>query len=154
MRYATDAAPAPRTADETLRFMQRLWHLAHALQVRSRRMIRRLGVTAPQRFVLRIIAQTPGIGPREIALTLGLHPSTLTGVLARLERDRLIDRRADPDDGRRARIWLTRAGQKIAREQRGTVEAAVRRALGRAERAMIEHTEHLIRLLIAELERA
>jgi MarR family transcriptional regulator, organic hydroperoxide resistance regulator len=133
--------------------MQGLLHLAHALQVRSRRMMQKLGVTAPQRIAVRVIGQTPGISPREIATALGLHPSTLTGVLARLERNKLIDRRADPRDGRRAQLWLTRAGREIDREQRGTVEAAVRRALGRADRAAIERTEHMIRLLIAELER-
>jgi DNA-binding MarR family transcriptional regulator len=133
--------------------MQRLLHLAHALQVRSRRMMRTLGVTAPQRVVMRVIGRTPGIGPREIATTLGLHPSTLTGVLSRLERDGLIDRRADPADGRRSRIWLTRSGRRIDRERKSTVEAAVRRALRRADPTMIEQTDHMIRLLIAELER-
>ena len=153
MRLTPDAAPSPGSTGETLSFIQGLLHLAHALQVKSRRMMLKLGVTAPQRIVVRVIGQTPGISPREIATVLKLHPSTLTGVLARLERDNLIDRRVDPRDGRRAQLRLTRAGRKIDREQRGTVEAAVRRALGRADRATIERTEHMLRLLIAELER-
>jgi DNA-binding MarR family transcriptional regulator len=153
MRLATDAASSPRPIGETLRFMQRLWHLAHALQVTSRRMMRKLGVTGPQRLVIRVIGQAPGMCPREIATTLGLHPSTLTGVLARLARDGMIERRADPKDRRRVQIWLTPAGRKADRERRGTVEAAVRRALARAEGGTIEKTEEMIRLLIAELER-
>lgn len=116
-------------------------------------MMRKLGVTGPQRLVVRVIGQSPGIAPRELATTLGLHPSTLTGVLSRLGRDGLIDRRPDPEDGRRSRIWLTPAGQKVDRERRGTAEAAVRRALARADRATIEHTEQMIGLLIEELER-
>jgi DNA-binding MarR family transcriptional regulator len=155
MRVARRTTQSPRlSGSDSLHFMQRLWHLAHALQVRSRRMMRKIGVTAPQRFVVRVIARSPGISPREIAATLGLHPSTLTGVLARLERAGLIDRRADPADGRRARIWLTAGGRKIERERRGTVEAAVAGALARADRVTIEHTERLIGLLIAELEGA
>ena len=31
-----------------------------------------------------------------------VHPSTLTGILKRLERQGLVERRADPRDGRRA----------------------------------------------------
>jgi DNA-binding MarR family transcriptional regulator len=142
-----------RAGGETLRFMQRLWSLAHALQVASRRMMRELGVTGPQRLVVRTIGRTPGISPREVAAALELHPSTLTGVLARLARDGLIDRRPDPEDGRRAQLWLTEAGLRIDREQRGTIEAAVRRALARADRATIERTEQMLRLLIEELER-
>ena len=153
MRLAKDAVQSPRPAGETLQFMQYLWHLAHALQVRSRRMMRKLGITGPQRLVVRVIGQTPGIAPRDLATTLGLHPSTLTGVLARLVRDGLIDRRADPEDGRRSQIWLTAAGKRIDRERRGTVEAAVRRALARADRTTIASTARMIRLLIEELER-
>ncbi len=153
MQLAPDPKTGSRPAGETLRFMQKLWHLAHALQVRSRRMMQVLGVTGPQRLVVRVIGQAPGVGPRELATTLGLHPSTLTGVLSRLERDGLIDRRADPADGRRARIWLTRTGRKIDRERQGTVEAAVRRALARADRGTIEKTERMIQLLIDELGR-
>jgi len=143
-----------RHGSDALQFLQRLLHLTHAIQVRSRRMMHKLGVTSPQRVAVRIIGQVPGISPREIATRLGLHPSTLTGVLARLARDGLIDRRPDPSDGRRSQLWLTRSGRKIDREHRGTVEAAVERALARADRAMVEHTEQMIRLLIAELGRA
>ncbi len=153
MRPAKDAVQGPRPAGETLQFMQGLWHLAHALQVRSRRMMRKLGITGPQRLVVRVIGQTPGIAPRDLATTLGLHPSTLTGVLARLARDGLIDRRADPEDGRRSQIWLTAAGRRIDRERRGTVEAAVRRARAPGARATIVSTERLLPLLIEDLER-
>ena len=143
-----------RFGSEALQLMRRLLHLAHALQVRSRRMLQDLGVTGPQRLVVRVIGQTPGVSARELATTLGLHPSTLTGVLSRLDRDGLIDRRTDPGDRRRTRISLSHAGRQVDREQRGTAEAAVRRALARADRVTIEATEHMIDLLIEELERA
>jgi DNA-binding MarR family transcriptional regulator len=133
--------------------MQRLWELAHALEVTSRRMLRVLGVTGPQRLVIRVIGQSPDISPGEIASTMGLHPSTLTGVLARLTRQKLVERLPDPADGRRMRYRLTRAGLKIDRERRGTVEAAVRRALARAGDTTVEHTLAMIGILISELDR-
>lgn len=153
MRSSGGDPPHPRPGGETLQFMQRLWHLAHALQVMSRRMMKQLGVTGPQRLVVRVIGQEPDTSAREVAATLGLHPSTLTGVLARLEREGLIERRRDPEDGRRAKLRLTASGRAVDRERRGTVEAAMRRALARADRATIEKTEQMLRLLIEELER-
>ena len=42
----------------TLRFMQQLWKLVHALDVRSKRMAKTLGVTGPQRLVVRILGQS------------------------------------------------------------------------------------------------
>src|SRR5262245_56568189 len=124
-------APKAQPMGETLQFMQRVWELVHALDVRSKRMMQTLGVTGAQRLVIRIVGQSPGQTASEIATTLGKHPSTLTGVLARLEDRGLLVRKADADDRRRARFTLTAAGRKIDALRKGTVEAATRRALAR-----------------------
>ena len=47
--------------------MRRLWELVHALAVRSKRMGRMLGVTGPQRLVIRVVGQTPGATASEIS---------------------------------------------------------------------------------------
>src|SRR5262245_57329782 len=126
---ATSSKPQPM--GETLQFMQCMWDFVHALDVRSKRMMSTIGVTGPQRLVIRLVGQKPGQTASDIASMLGKHPSTLTGVLARLEQRNLISREIDPEDRRRARFTLTSAGKRIDRERRGTVEAATRRALGR-----------------------
>ena len=140
-------------AGETLQFLQGVWELVHALDVRSKRMAQTLGVTGPQRLVIRIVGQKPAQSASEIAQVLGMHPSTLTGVLARLEARGLIDREIDPDDRRRSRFTLTTAGKKIDRERRGTVEAATRRALLRLETPAIDSLLAGIGVLVEELER-
>jgi DNA-binding MarR family transcriptional regulator len=133
--------------------MQRLWDLVHALEVRSRRMARTLGVTGPQRLVIRVLGRAPGSTASSVAGTLGLHPSTLTGILKRLERQGTIERRVDPEDRRRARFRLTARGRRIDRERRGTVEAAVRRALARAEGSTASKAIEMLELLALELAR-
>jgi DNA-binding MarR family transcriptional regulator len=142
----------PKLSSETLQFMQRLWNLVHALDVASKRMARTIGVTGPQRLVLRIVGLEPGIRAASIASTLGMHPSTLTGILARLEHRKLIVRTTDQGDRRRAHFRLSAAGQKANAERKGTVEAAVRRALGRADGQHVP-TLAMLDLLVAELER-
>jgi DNA-binding MarR family transcriptional regulator len=138
---------------ETLQFMQQLWNMVHALEVRSKRMARTLGVTGPQRLVIRIVGQHVLPSARELADTLGLHPSTLTGVLARLEKQKLIQRVKDPRDGRRARFRLTAAGHRVDRERKGTVEAAIRRALGRTPPRAIGNARDVIATVTSELAR-
>lgn len=140
-------------AGETLQFMQRMWDFVHALDVASKRMQQTIGVTGPQRLVIRIVGQRPGQTATEIAVMLGKHPSTLTGVLARLEERDLILREIDPEDRRRARFKLTAAGKRVDRERRGTVEAATRRALGRIPDADIAKALGLVAALVEELER-
>ena len=56
-----------RPGGETLGFMRALWELTHALQVSSKRMARVLGVTGPQRLVIRVVGQSPGITARDLA---------------------------------------------------------------------------------------
>jgi DNA-binding MarR family transcriptional regulator len=143
----------PKPHGETLQFMQRLWTLTHALEVRSKKMAKTLGVTGPQRLVIRLLGQTPGLGARDIAQTLGLHPSTLTGVLARLEKQGMLRREVDGSDRRRAKFELTAAGKRIDKERKGTVEAAVRRALARVNPTVIANTTALLELLVSELAR-
>lgn len=145
--------PRPKPAGETLQFMQRLWETVHALDVRSKWMERNIGITGPQRLVVRIVGQSPSITATEIASTLGMHPSTLTGILSRLEERALIARDVDPEDRRRARFRLTAGGKRIDRERKGTVEAAVRRALTRAGDDAVKETEKFLALLVAELHR-
>lgn len=134
--------------------MQRLWALNHALEVRSKGMGKVLGVTGPQRLVIRMIGQMPSSSARDISSTLGMHPSTLTGILARLEAQKLIARTTDANDRRVARLRLTRSGERIDRERKGTVEAAVRRAMGRADDSVIASAMEMLELLRFELERA
>jgi MarR family transcriptional regulator, organic hydroperoxide resistance regulator len=153
MPSAPDRPGRPQLLGETLQFMQRLWDLVHALEVRSRRMARTLGVTGPQRLVIRLLGRTPGTTAGEVAEILGLHPSTLTGILRRLEKLGMIERKIDPEDRRRVRFRLTARGRRVDRERKGTAEAAARRALGRADAATIDRTVRMLELLTRELSR-
>ena len=67
-----------------LDFMRRLWALDHALQSISKRMETTLGLTGPQRLVIRIVGHSPGISAGKLAELMHVHHSTLTGVLGRL----------------------------------------------------------------------
>jgi DNA-binding MarR family transcriptional regulator len=90
----------------------------------------RLGVTGPERMILRLVGRSPGVAAGELARILRVHPSTLTGPLKRLVRRGLLVRRVDGADARRALFTLTARGETIDRMRRGTVEAAIRGALG------------------------
>jgi DNA-binding MarR family transcriptional regulator len=138
---------------KTLSFMQRLWGLAHALQAKSKRMESALGITGPQRLAIRMIGRSPGITPGELATTLRMHPSTLTGILKRLEERGVVVREEDRDDGRRMRLRLRAAGRTLDQEHAGTVEAAVRRALAQLDPDHVRIAQDVLTKLAEELER-
>ncbi len=112
-----------------LELMRVVWALDHALQRTSKRMDATVGITTPQRLVIRLLGRFPGAPAGLLAAILHLHPSTVTGILERLRRRALITRRADPRDRRRALFGLTAKGRALdtaTEGAEGTVEAAVR----------------------------
>jgi DNA-binding MarR family transcriptional regulator len=133
--------------------MRILWALDHALQRRSKRMQATLGVTGPQRFVIRFVGRFPGISAGQLAEILHVHPSTLTGILKRLEHQRLISRRSDPRDRRRSFLGLTAKGRGLDVESEGTVEAAVRAIFSVLPQRKIGTTADVLRELADSLNR-
>jgi MarR family transcriptional regulator, organic hydroperoxide resistance regulator len=134
-----------------LDFMRLLWALDHALQSASKRMESSFGMTGPQRLVMRIVGRFPGIAAGRVAEILHVHPSTLTGILKRLESRGLLQRRADPRDARRALFILTPKGRKLDTVRTGIVEQAVRRVLAK-DPGKVEAAQEVLHALSEELD--
>ena len=141
---------SPR-ADKVLEFMRVIWALDHAMQERSKAMGAQLGMTSPQRLALRLIDQRPGITSGEVAELLHLDPSTLTGVLQRLEDAQMVTRARDKADGRRAQLRITREGSALLGQHQHTVESVVRLALGAEKEKAIRKASGVIERLTAAL---
>jgi MarR family transcriptional regulator, organic hydroperoxide resistance regulator len=147
------SAVIARRLGRVLEFMRVLWAVDHALQSTSKWMEVRLGITGPQRLVIRMIGCFPGISAGALANLLHVHPSTLTGVLRRLSDRGAIRRSADPYDSRRALFWLTARGRRVDRLRSGTVEAAITRALGRASMRNVAAARGMLSRVAFELDR-
>jgi DNA-binding MarR family transcriptional regulator len=117
--------------DPGLDFLRLLWSIEHGLQRMSKRMESELGITGPQRLVLRIVGQFPGLSAGALAHIVRLHPSTITGILQRLIARGLLERQRDPGDGRRARLRLNPRALVYTRNSPGTVEKTVTQVLTR-----------------------
>jgi MarR family transcriptional regulator, organic hydroperoxide resistance regulator len=156
---ANDEAGEPSSADtakspplgEVLEFMRLLWAVDHGLQSTSKRMESTLGLTGPQRLVLRLVGRFPGITAGRLAQIMHVHPSTLTGVLKRMEKRGLLERKSDPLDGRKALFALTESGRTMDIPTTGTVEAAVQRALSRVSNARLVGAQDVLMALAEEL---
>ncbi len=141
-----------RRLGSVLEFMRLLWAVHHRMQSVSKRMERELGVTGPQRLVVRIVGRRPGISAREIASTLHMHPSTLTGVLRRMEERNLLVRESHPNDARRAQFSLTALGRRLDHPGTGLVENAVRKTLRHLDQGEVQTVARALTLLAEKLE--
>ena len=138
---------------DVLEFMRVLWAVDHGLQSTSKRMETNLGVTGPQRLVIRIVARFPGIAAGQLARILHVHPSTLTGILKRLEQRGIVTRQSDPADARRALLHLSARGRELDLMKTGTVEAGVRRGLSRIAPEKVRIAREVLAILGEELTR-
>ena len=145
-----DGAPS---LGDVLDFMRLIWALDHGLQSLSKRMQASIGLTGPQRVTLRVLGRFPGLSAGELARILLVHPSTLTGVLQRLEARELVKRTPDAADGRRASLTLTAKGRRLDVPARGTVESVVGHVVGCFRRDQVHLTSRVLAALAQELRK-
>lgn len=145
-RGAVEAAPDP-----VLEFIRTMWSVDHELQRVSKRMVGRIGLTAPQRLAVRFIGRHPGLTFGALADLLHLHPGTVTGIVKRLEAAGLAARTRNTEDTRRVHLSLTPKGRVLDRQRRGTVEAAVRRTAAAVSPAELDTAAHVMSLLARHL---
>ncbi len=138
-------------ADSVLLFLREVWALDHALQTRSKAMGRTLGITGPQRLVLRLVQAAGACSAGDLAAQLHLHPSTLTGVLQRLETGGYLSRAVDSHDGRRAVLRVTTAGTRMLRRRGPAIEEALRVALQKESPRDVQTTTELLHRLAEAL---
>jgi MarR family transcriptional regulator, organic hydroperoxide resistance regulator len=127
-----------------LEFLRLLWAIDHALQQHSRRMTRELGVTGVQRLAIRVLGRYPELTLGQLAGLLHLHPSTVTGIVQRLQRGGFVLRRIDRSDRRRSRLLLTARGRAIDGRRGGSVEAELEAALQKIEPSALVTAEEVL----------
>ena len=140
-----------RPVDPVLEFIRLMWSVDHELQRVSKRMVTRMGLTAPQRLALRFIGIRPDLTPGALADLLHVHPGTVTGFVRQLEELGLIRIRRSDEDTRRLHLQLTPRGRVVNRRRSGTVESAVRRVVGRLTKSELRHASDTMRRLAEEL---
>ena len=81
--------------------------------------VSKFGITTTQFFLLIALYEEEGITISNLAQKVALDKATLTGLLDRLERDSLIERRPDCRDRRVIRIHLKEKALRIKEEIQG-----------------------------------
>ena len=93
-----------------------------SLMVRTRPSLREHGLSDQQWRVLRVLGEHGTVETGRVAREAYILGPSLTGVLARMERDGLVRRERDPQDQRRTVIEATAKGRKMVERLSHTVE--------------------------------
>lgn len=74
------------------------------------------GLTLAQSFILLALYEQDGLGVKGLAERLFLDSSAITGLIDRMEKEGLLERRTDPEDRRAFQINLTLKGRNLAEQ--------------------------------------
>jgi DNA-binding MarR family transcriptional regulator len=89
-----------------------------------------------------------GLKANELGKRSGLEPSTMTGLLDRMERDELVKREPDPNDRRASRICLTQEGVNAEISATKVVSNTLEKVFSTIGKKDIETTKNVLRTIL------
>jgi DNA-binding MarR family transcriptional regulator len=100
--------PADHTTTQVMAALRRI---IRAIDLHSRSLVQRFGLTGPQLVVLKELVDSSHRSVSELAAAVNLSQATVTGILDRLERKEMIVRTRDSKDRRRVLVSSTSVAQ-------------------------------------------
>lgn len=91
--------------------------------------VRPTGLTQGQWRALAYVSRMEGINQARLAERMEIRPITLGRLIDRLQEAGWVERRADPEDRRVCRLYLTPAAQPVIRRLRALASETLDRAL-------------------------
>lgn len=134
-----------------VRPLVRLSRLALLLPAFQKHLLKRHGLTPTDYSILgalRRAGRPRQLEPGDLYNTLGCTPGGLTKMVDRLEKQGLVQRQADLEDGRRARIRLTPKGEGIERKAFADYNDGAARLMGHLSEAQVEQIDSALELLL------
>jgi len=102
--------------------MQSLRRIIKAIQDYSQEVSNKFGVTGPQLWALKTVSQSGKLSLGELSERMYLHPSTITGVVDRLEKKGYVVRGRGEEDRRVIKVQLTTEGKRLVRKAPNPVQ--------------------------------
>jgi len=130
MASAAPKVPAQNLETPTVKAFRELIRTFGLLERVMQPYFSRFGITGSQWGVLRTLHRselegTSGLRMTDLSDKLLIRPPSVTGVVDRLERSGLVERKASPDDQRSRLVGLTDAGRQLVERVLTVHEAQV-----------------------------
>lgn len=106
-------AEAPRRRTEYT-IIQALRRIIRAVDIHSRKLASHYGITGPQLVCLTTLCDEGPMTSADLSRRVFVSASTITGIIDRLERSGLVERKRDDSDRRRVLLHPTGEGFKLA----------------------------------------
>ncbi len=100
-------------ANDSLRILQSVRRIAQCVEHHSKRLTATHNLTSPQLVALMAIARFGPSTLKSIGQAIHLSPSTVVGIIDRLEEKKLVSRARDTRDRRNVYVTVTAEGQTL-----------------------------------------
>lgn len=142
-----DPYPPPEAPPAAVAIADRLHSAAIHILRRLRKEDDASGLTAARLSALSVVVFTPGLRLGDLAAAERVAPPSMSRLVASLERDGLVRRRADPDDARVQLVEPTDAGRRLLDEGRRRRVAALARDVAELPPELRRRLERVLDLL-------
>lgn len=96
-----------------LRILGALRRIIRAIDIYSKRLATDYGVTVPQLLCMLKIDELGSLTLKELSQAIHLNPSTVVGIVDRLEKNEIVQRVRSERDRRQVRLTLTEKGRDL-----------------------------------------
>jgi len=144
VRFARDMV-----ISETMDSLRRIFK---AIGNYSQEISRSFGITAPQLWALKTIQQMGHPSLSELGKSMYLHPSTVTGLVDRLEKKGFVLRERDQKDRRVIKIQLTAKATALVKKSPNPIQGKMIHGLRRLKREELLSIFHSLKRLVEIME--
>lgn len=123
------ASPAIPESGYDLRILQSLRRIIRAVDLHSRQLTMQYDITGPQLACLLVVNEQGPLTTSSLARQVYLSPSTIVGILDRLEQKGLVLRKRNSLDRRVVNIAITQKGRKLIRSAPSPLQESLASAL-------------------------
>jgi DNA-binding MarR family transcriptional regulator len=132
--------------------MQSLRRIFKAIQDYSYDVSDKFGTTGPQLWALKTISQNESLPLGELGRRMYLHPSTITGLIDRLEKKDLVERDRDQTDRRVIKLLLTSKGKGLVKRAPNPIQGKMIYGLRKLKRKELNSIHHSVQKLVEVME--
>lgn len=141
-----------------LKILKNLRKIIRAVDLDSKKLSTESNLTSPQILTLSAIAQNGSMTLAEIAAAIHLSPSTMVGIIDRLETKNLVIRERSKQDRRQVFIKITAEGKKVAKKAPTPLQDKLVDKLNtlseNQQKNLVKGLEQLVEMLDAEKVKA
>jgi len=134
---------------EIMHSLRRIFKSIHSY---SQEVLNEFGITGPQLWALKILSENEKLSLGELSKSMYLDPSTITGVVDRLEKKGYVLRDRGQKDRRIIRVQLTPEGKRLVRKAPNPIQGKMIYGLRRLRKEKLNLIYDSIQKLVEIME--